>query len=418
MTLADFAVYTILHPDRLDAIARTNGSTRLRETKRWVTAKRIFDEARVGGHDVVVLYADAAVDCSRLIFSGIVESLDVDENGTTYSVRDVVPLRGHRTQELVLHSSGTNIAEGYRRPYAVVHTPAFVRKRRSTSAVTSSRASATPVTQPDSPPAASFLLTWNPDRWNWSTLAEDLVQVAVGRPVEMRWITGRTRRIAAGDHLFLLKQGVAPRGLMASGIASSSVFDGKHWDPTRATAGDDASYVNARFDRLVAPDGVLPVEQLERGTLAAMDWHPVAGGRAIPPELVGALEEIWNAYVPPRSPLALPDELTPGVRYVEGAPLSAVVNRYERDPAARLACLNAHATCCVVCGFSFGRAYGVRGEGFIHVHHLEPISTGRQAREVDPVRDLRPVCPNCHAMLHRSPPTSIEELRATLAHPT
>ena len=35
--------------------------------------------------------------------------------------------------------------------------------------------------------------------------------------------------------------------------------------------------------------------------------------------------------------------------------------------------------------------------------------------EVDPIKDLRPVCPNCHAVLHRRIPAyRIEEVRAFL----
>jgi 5-methylcytosine-specific restriction protein A len=55
------------------------------------------------------------------------------------------------------------------------------------------------------------------------------------------------------------------------------------------------------------------------------------------------------------------------------------------------------------------------GEGFIHVHHLNPIATIAEEYELDPENDLRPVCPNCHAMLHRKKETlSIEELRTLL----
>jgi len=55
------------------------------------------------------------------------------------------------------------------------------------------------------------------------------------------------------------------------------------------------------------------------------------------------------------------------------------------------------------------------GEGYTHVHHLTLLSQIAQEHEVDPVKDLRPVCPNCHAMLHtRTPPLSIEELMSAL----
>jgi predicted HNH restriction endonuclease len=68
-----------------------------------------------------------------------------------------------------------------------------------------------------------------------------------------------------------------------------------------------------------------------------------------------------------------------------------------------------------VCGFSFGAIYGELGTGFIHVHHLVPLALIKQGYEVDPIKDLRPVCPNCHAMLHkRTPPFSINELASAL----
>jgi 5-methylcytosine-specific restriction protein A len=56
--------------------------------------------------------------------------------------------------------------------------------------------------------------------------------------------------------------------------------------------------------------------------------------------------------------------------------------------------------------------YGDIGKGFIHVHHLKPVSQIGETYEVDPINDLRPVCPNCHAMLHRPEETlTIEELK-------
>lgn len=264
-------------------------------------------------------------------------------------------------------------------------------------------------------PVSCFLLTWNPKRWDWTTLADDLVQVALGRAVEIRWSSGNTRRVVAGDRVFLLKQGTPPRGLMASGTAATNVFEAEHWDPARAAAGDNANYVTAHFDRFLSPDGVLPVEQLEKN-LGGMNWLPAAGGFEVPSELVVALEALWDSHVPPRAPLALSDELTPGVRYVEGAVQQALVNRYERDPHAREACLKAHGLRCAVCGFSFQETYGALGEGFIHVHHLVPISAHGNAHAVDAVQDLRPMCANCHAMIHRrEPPLTIDELRSALA---
>lgn len=93
----------------------------------------------------------------------------------------------------------------------------------------------------------------------------------------------------------------------------------------------------------------------------------------------------------------------------EGARVDVVQSRPERDAAARAACLAKHGYACVVCGVDFGEKYGRIGQGFIHVHHLTPLASGE--RLVNPELDMRPLCPNCHAMAHRrNPPFSVEEL--------
>ncbi|WBA42992.1 HNH endonuclease [Hymenobacter canadensis] len=101
----------------------------------------------------------------------------------------------------------------------------------------------------------------------------------------------------------------------------------------------------------------------------------------------------------------------------EGSDTRIPVNRYERNPVARRQCIEHYGATCSVCGFDFGRAYGDQASGYIHVHHLIPLSLRKQEYEVKPIEDLRPVCANCHAVLHlRNPPYSIEELKQSLKY--
>jgi 5-methylcytosine-specific restriction protein A len=52
------------------------------------------------------------------------------------------------------------------------------------------------------------------------------------------------------------------------------------------------------------------------------------------------------------------------------------------------------------------------------VHHREPVSGLAPGTIIDPVKDLIPICSNCHAMLHRSkPPLAPEVLRDMLRRP-
>ena len=100
---------------------------------------------------------------------------------------------------------------------------------------------------------------------------------------------------------------------------------------------------------------------------------------------------------------------------VEGAVKLTQVVSYERNRKARERCIREYGARCSACEMSFEERYGALGDGFIHVHHLREISSVGAEYMVDPVQDLRPLCPNCHAMVHRrSPALSIEELRRIL----
>ena len=123
-------------------------------------------------------------------------------------------------------------------------------------------------------------------------------------------------------------------------------------------------------------------------------------------------EEVGLNRVP-----GLQEELPLSQPLVEGARLVVQVNAFERNPVARRKCIEHYGTNCTVCGFSFGGAYGAAAKGYVHVHHLTSLASIGQEYEIDPIRDLRPVCANCHAVLHlRTPAYSIDEVKQMLAH--
>lgn len=105
---------------------------------------------------------------------------------------------------------------------------------------------------------------------------------------------------------------------------------------------------------------------------------------------------------------ALPNEI-----YMEDSRKQILPSRYERNPKARARCIAAQGTACKVCGFDFGIAFGEAFAGKIEVHHIKPISEIGEEYVVDPLRDLVPVCPNCHRMLHNKEGGvyTIEELK-------
>lgn len=101
--------------------------------------------------------------------------------------------------------------------------------------------------------------------------------------------------------------------------------------------------------------------------------------------------------------------------FAEGARVDVTQSRSERSPAARAKCLELHGLSCLACGFNFKLTYGELGANFIHVHHLNPLRAIKNTYIVDPKKDLVPLCPNCHAMIHRlEEPASVEQLKKHL----
>src|SRR5436190_10894893 len=98
---------------------------------------------------------------------------------------------------------------------------------------------------------ATYLLTWNPDRFRWNrpgdSIREDMAAILMHGFAADRWSCGRSKRLHRGDRAFLMRVGLEPKGIMGSGFVSSDVFDGPHWgEPNKTTR-----YVDLVFDRLL-----------------------------------------------------------------------------------------------------------------------------------------------------------------------
>ena len=113
--------------------------------------------------------------------------------------------------------------------------------------------------------------------------------------------------------------------------------------------------------------------------------------------------------------LTSPDEV-PATLVREGAVRQITVNAYERSRKAKAACVKHWGTGCYCCGLKMEDRYGEIAEGFIHAHHLNPVASIGREYTLDPVKDLRPVCPNCHAIIHlKTPAMKVDELRDLLS---
>lgn len=157
--------------------------------------------------------------------------------------------------------------------------------------------------------------------------------------------------------------------------------------------------------RLAVQDGMIPRSSLLLDPeLRSMSVIRQAHGSIyrVTPDQRSLLDEIWAGV----------SEASKEHRSTEGTVTQVISTRYERSPEARAACLAHFGYDRQCCGMNFEELYGEIGKHFIHVHHRKPLSEIAGRYEVDPIIDLVPVCPNCHAMLHRTnPPMTVEDLR-------
>lgn len=163
------------------------------------------------------------------------------------------------------------------------------------------------------------------------------------------------------------------------------------------------SYVHESFNELSESEKQRIVKTKNEEAIKYEDWDWVL-------EMLGL--NSWQGELAS----FFPDAIYKNTRFSEGLATRVLVNRYERSREAREICIKHKGCKCYVCGMDFEERYGTIGHGFIHIHHTTPISSIGKDYVINYEKDLVPVCPNCHAMLHRkNPPYTIEELKELIA---
>lgn len=145
------------------------------------------------------------------------------------------------------------------------------------------------------------------------------------------------------------------------------------------------------------------------------DWTTYEHGKILTNGVARPNDSLVNGLPPVFNGLPIVGSTTPE-SLVEGAALEVVQTKYERSPHARKQCIEHYGLSCQVCDFDFEKVYGKIGKGFIHVHHIVPVSQQGGEYTVDPIKDLIPLCPNCHAMVHvQDPPFTVAQLKSILS---
>lgn len=192
---------------------------------------------------------------------------------------------------------------------------------------------------------------------------------------------------------------------------------------------EDGNLYNGYYQ--FAPGSITFLENpITKEDFASIDTTFKSFGRSFQKKPVGLLPAIFGiingkggGVKPPVYDVSLPEEIEEKEvsNLVEGSKKQVTVNAYERNPQARKACINHYRRKyngrlkCEICGFDFRTVYGDEFKTKIHIHHLKEISSIGAAYEIDPTKDLIPICPNCHLIAHsRKPAYTPDEIKAML----
>ena len=251
----------------------------------------------------------------------------------------------------------------------------------------------------------SYLLTWNPKKWQWEDFEKCVDEINQGYFVDRNW-TCRSSKAQAGDRFFFMRLGVEPKGIIGYGQFLGG-YDKKHphFDNNRAEKGDTHPLADIKYHAL-SKTPIISADYLKENF--KFTWFSQSSGIAIPDNIAKSLGQLIVEFTGEEIITNKQEECT----IEEGELRTITVRNYNRNPEARRKCLEHHGYICSVCGFNFENIYGELGKDYIQIHHIKTISSYGKKHKINPKKDLRPVCANCHVMLHRrKPQLSIKELK-------
>lgn len=144
----------------------------------------------------------------------------------------------------------------------------------------------------------NWLLSWNPSRWNWETLASDRATTINGEKADNRWRCSSSKP-REGDRVFLIRTGTPPKGVVAVGKVTRAPYEAEHWEQARADAGETTRFVDVAFDsvRDATTDQIVPLEELQSRE-PGQEWNPQSSGIEIKSKAARTLERLWKALPP------------------------------------------------------------------------------------------------------------------------
>jgi len=138
----------------------------------------------------------------------------------------------------------------------------------------------------------AYLFGWNPIKFKWEDIDDDIQKLHTEGKLEEDWSVASHKTIKPGDRAYVVRVGVEPKGIFASGYISSEPF-------LASRKGRIYHRISITLDVLLNPEkqSILTLDILKTGNLTAQTWTPQASGISIKPEIVDELEGVWLDFL-------------------------------------------------------------------------------------------------------------------------
>ena len=137
----------------------------------------------------------------------------------------------------------------------------------------------------------AYLLTWNPENWNWPDYMEKVKVIKEGKTFIESW-TSSSKQPKVGDQVFLLKNKV---GIIGHGHVEKASYDAPHYNSEKAQEGLTTNHIDVKFDWLMdeIENNYIPIDLLE-SVFSKQTWRPQSSGIEIKEEYINDLEKVYR----------------------------------------------------------------------------------------------------------------------------
>ena len=143
---------------------------------------------------------------------------------------------------------------------------------------------------------ATYLFAWNPAIWNWPELAGDIRKLARRGHFDTEWSCGRHRNIDPGSRAFLVRLGLAPKGIFGAGVTLTAPATRLHWREEKAAAGITTNHVKLRLEALFDTP-LITFDELTVPPFRRFRWGVRSSGTYLPETIADAVEVMWETRI-------------------------------------------------------------------------------------------------------------------------